>query len=328
MRQIAPTAVVDPKAELGERVEIGPGCVIGPRVRLGDGSRLGPNVVIVGDTVIGAENVFYSGCVIGTPPQDLKHDGAETLLRIGDRNVFREHVTVHTGTVLGGGVTTIGHHNQLQIGSHIAHDVTLGSHCVLSNSVQVAGHVHIEDYVNVAAMTGIHQFVTVGRYAFIAGLTRCTTDVPPFLILHFDGTLTGVNLRGLARWGFSEQECDQLRRVYRQLFPRRGREQEARGPQTLLEMLFSRRARRGALPLKRRIEEVEAGGDLDEHGRYLLDFLKRSLTDGKYGRYLEAIRRDSSLPPPAFYAREAEPPATPTEPVAPPTAARFGEAVS
>jgi UDP-N-acetylglucosamine acyltransferase len=302
MRSIASTATVDPACELGADVEIGPGCVVGPRVRLGDGCRLLANVYVAGDTVIGEENVFYPGCVIGAPPQDLKHSGEDTRLHIGDHNVFREYVTVHTGTVLGGGLTTIGCHNQLQVGSHVAHDVLIGDHCILSNGVQVAGHVCIEDYVTISGMTGIHQFVTFGKYSFVAGMARVTTDVPPFLMFSYDGTLAGVNNKGLLRWGFTETQCNNLKRLYRQLFPRHGREEESRGPRTLLEMLFSRRARRGALSLHRRIEEAEANDGLDENCRYLVTFLKRSLNDGKYGRYLESARKDAHVPPPKFYA--------------------------
>lgn len=302
MRQIAASATVDPKCELGDQVEIGPGCVVGPGVRIGDGCRLLPNVVIMGHTTIGPDNRFYPGCVIGLAPQDLKHGGEDTQLQIGEGNIFREHVTVHVGTALGGGLTQIGDHNQFQIGSHIAHDVCVGNHCVLSNGVQVAGHVHIEDRVNIAGMTGIHQFVTLGRFAFIAAMARCTTDVPPYLIISYDGTLAGVNVKGLARWGFTDEQCTNLKKLYRQLFPRHGREDESRGPKTLLEMLFSRRARRGALSLSTRIGEAESNGALDEHCRYLVQFLKRSMTDGKYGRYLESVRRDTNTPPPQFYA--------------------------
>ncbi len=305
MRQIAASATVDPKCELGDHVEIGPGCVIGAGARIGEGCRLMPNVVVMGNTTLGPNNLLYPGCVVGLAPQDLKHSGEDTQLRIGEGNVFREHVTVHVGTALGGGVTQIGSHNQFQIGSHIAHDVLVGNHCVMSNGVQVAGHVHIEDHVNIAGMTGIHQFVTLGRYSFIAAMARCTTDVPPFLIISYDGTLAGVNVKGLARWAFTEEQCTNLKKLYRQLFPRHGREDESRGPKTLLEMLFSRRARRGALSLSTRIAEAESNGALDDHGKYLVQFLKRSMTDGKYGRYLESVRRDSNTPPPQFYAEAA-----------------------
>jgi len=307
MRKIAATATVDPASTLGADLEIGPGCVVGPRVRIGDGCKLIANVYISGDTTIGRNNIFYPGCVIGAPPQDLKHNGEDTQLQIADGNVFREYVTIHTGTALGRGITTIGCNNQLQVGSHVAHDVEVGDHCIFSNGVQIAGHVRIEDYVIISGMSGVHQFVTVGRYAFVAGLARVTTDVPPFLVFHFDGTLAGVNAKGLTRWGFSDESCTRLKRLYRQLFPRHGREEENRGPRTLLEMLFSRRARRGALSLSRRVEEVETDNSLDENCQYLVAFLKRSLNDGKYGRYLEAVRKDTKIPPPKFYAPSAPP---------------------
>ncbi len=306
MRNISPNANVDPACELADDIEIGPGCSVGPKVVLGPGCRLMPNVVIMGNTAIGARNVFCPGCVIGAPPQDLKHAGEDTRLLIGDDNIFREMVTVHTGTTLGGGVTTIGHRNQFQVGSHIAHDVTVGNHCVLSNQVQVAGHVYFEDCVNVSGLVGIQQFVTLGRNSFIVGFARCTTDVPPFLI--YDGAPTGVNAKGLVRWGFTEKQTEALRALYRQLFPRRGRDESNGGLRNLAGMLFSRRARRSARSLSRRIREVESNGPLDEHGTYLVEFLKRSLHDGVFGRYRESQRRDQGLPPPKFYAPQpAEP---------------------
>src|SRR5262249_38799240 len=154
----------------------------------------------------------------------------------------------------GGGVTTISNECQFQIGSHVAHDVFIDNHCIISNGVQIAGHARIEDHVTVSGMTGIHQFVTLGRYSFMAAMARVTTDVPPFLIFNYDGTLAGPNVKGLARWGFTEEQSLRLKRLYRQLFPRSGREEERRGPRTLLEMLFSRRARRSVLSLARRIE--------------------------------------------------------------------------
>src|SRR5437870_5362807 len=149
MAKIASTATVDPKAELAADVEVGPGCFIGPRVTIGAGTRLIANVTILGNTRIGAGNVFYPSTVIGAIPQDLKYEGTDTSLVIGDKNVFREGVTAHTGTELGGGVTEIGSHNQFQVGAHLAHDVRVGNHCILSNQVQIAGHVHIESHVTV-----------------------------------------------------------------------------------------------------------------------------------------------------------------------------------
>ncbi|MCK6455973.1 MAG: acyl-ACP--UDP-N-acetylglucosamine O-acyltransferase [Phycisphaerae bacterium] len=304
MRNIHPSATIESGARLPDDVVVGPGCFVSAGVTLGDGCRLMQNVVILGRTTIGANNVFYPNCVIGANPQDLKHGGEETQLVIGDRNVFREHVTVHTGTVLGGGITRIGSSNQLQIGSHIAHDVTLGDHCVLSNQVQIAGHVVIEDHVTISGMVGVHQFVTFGKYCFVAGMARCEKDVPPFLIYGYDGSLGGVNVRGLMRWGFTEEECERLKRLYRLLFPRRGREGENGGMRNWYGMLFSRRARRSAMSLSRRIHEAESNGALDENCRYLIEFMKRSLEENVYGRHLETKRRDSGIAPPKFFTRQ------------------------
>lgn len=302
MRSIAPTATIDPRAELPNEIEIGPGCYIGPGVRLGEGCRLLPNVTILGRTTIGCRNLFYSSAVIGAAPQDLKHAGEDTQLLIGDDNTFRECVTVHTGTALGGGVTRIGNNNQFQVASHVAHDAAVGDHCVLSNCVQLAGHVHVEDHVTISGLAGVHQFVTIGKYAFVVGLARCVTDVPPFLIYSHDGTVMGVNARGLARWGFRDEQTDRLKRLYRQLFPRRGKEEESNGSlRNLYEMLFSRRARRSARSLSRRIKDAETNDQLDDNCRYMLEFLKRSLHNGVFGRYLESERRDGGLPPPAFF---------------------------
>jgi UDP-N-acetylglucosamine acyltransferase len=302
MPEIAPTASIDPACRLPADVEIGPGCVIGPNVVLGSDCRLMANVVVMGCTTIGNGNVFYPNCVIGAPPQDLKYRGEKTRLIIGDHNIFRECVTIHTGTALGGGQTVIGDHNQFQVGSHIAHDVRVGNHCILSNAVQIAGHVQIDDHVTISGLVGVHQFVTLGKYSFVVGLARCTTDVPPFIIYGHDGAIIGINVRGLSRWGFTEEQTDRLKILYRQLFPRRSRPTDNGRIRNIYKMIFSRKARRAAMSMSRRIAEAEANGDLDEHGRYLIEFLKRSMKDGVYGRYLEAKREDAGTPPPEFYS--------------------------
>jgi len=282
MPRIAPSACVDPAAELADDVEVGPGCYVGPKVRIGAETRLLPNVTLLGRTDIGARNIFYPGAVIGAAPQDLKYQGTDTRLVIGDDNIFRESVTVHTGTEIGGGITKIGDRNQFQIGSHVAHDVSIGNHCLLSNQVQVAGHVVIEDAVNISALTGIQQFVTVGRYAFIAGLARVTTDVPPYLIYGgFDGAVIGHNEVGMRRWKFSEDQIARIRELYK--------------------LLYSKKAGRSGATISDRLAMAESNGALTEHEKYLMAFLKRTLHDGVFGRHLERARRDKQLPPPDFY---------------------------
>ena len=149
-------------------MEIGPFCVIGPEVKIAKGCRLLNSVTVVGQTTIGENNIFFPNSVLGTAPQDKKYKGAPTRLEIGSRNAFREAVTVHVGTEKGGGVTTIGDDNLFMVNSHIAHDVRIGSHCVIANNVMIAGHVVVRDFVAMMGLVGIHHFVTVGEYAYLA----------------------------------------------------------------------------------------------------------------------------------------------------------------
>lgn len=303
MPKIAPSATVHPKAQLADDVEVGPGCFVGPEVRIGSGSRLLPNVTVLGHTVIGARNVFYPAAVIGAQPQDLKYQGSDTQLIIGDDNVFRECVTAHAGTEIAGGITEIGSHNQFQVGTHIAHDVKLGSHCILSNQVQLAGHVHVEDHVVISGLVGVQQFVTIGCYCFVAGASRCTTDVPPYTIIGFEGEIQGVNVKGLARWGFPETDIQQIRDLCRMLFPRKSATTNYYRLRNLYGLLpWKAEERNGAATLARRIHEAESNGALNEHCRYLIDFLKRSIEQGVYGRFLESQRRDGSAARPKFYS--------------------------
>jgi UDP-N-acetylglucosamine acyltransferase len=307
MPKIAPSATIHPEAEIAADVEVGPGCYIGPDVRLGAGCRLLPNVTLLGNTRIGTGNIFYPSTVIGAAPQDLKYQGADTQLLIGDHNIFREGVTAHTGTEIAGGVTEIGSHNQFQVGTHIAHDVKVGDHCIMSNQVQLAGHVRVEDHVTISGLVGVQQFVTIGRYSFIAGAARCTCDAPPYLIFSFDGAIQGVNVKGLYRWGFEEPVVQQLRDLFKQLYPRRSQDANYYRLRNLYGLLPTRRDdRNGAVSLARRIRDIEETASLDEHARYLVDFLKRSIHDGVYGRYLESQRRDSSASRPKFYNLSAQ----------------------
>ncbi|MEE8169883.1 MAG: acyl-ACP--UDP-N-acetylglucosamine O-acyltransferase [Phycisphaerae bacterium] len=282
MPKIAPSAHIDKGARIADDVEIGPLCYVGPHVSLGPGCRLLPQATILGHTEIGARTTIFPGAVLGGIPQDLKYRGTDTRLIIGDDNVFREHVTIHPGTETGGGETRIGDHNQFQIGVHIAHDVRVGDNCVLSNSVQIAGHVVIEDAVNISGLVGVQQFVTLGKFSFVAGATRCAADVPPFLVFAgFEGLVVSVNEEGMRRWGFVDED---IRKVW-----------------DLYKTVFSKKAGRSGETLASRIASAESNGSLTEHTRYLLDFVKRSHHDGVFGRYLEAKRRDVAAPPPAFY---------------------------
>ena len=302
MPKIAPSATVHPNARLADDVEVGPGCHIGAEVCIGPGCRLLPNVTILGNTQIGGGNLFFPSAVIGAAPQDLKYQGSPTRLVIGDDNIFREGVTAHTGTEIAGGLTEIGCHNQFQVGTHIAHDVQIGSHCIMSNQVQLAGHVHVEDHVVISGLVGIQQFVTIGRFGFIAGAARCTMDVPPYMIFGYDGEIQGVNVKGLARWGFAEEEIQQLRDLSKRLFPRRHASSGYYRLRNLYTWLPWRREEgNGVATLAKRLRDAESNGPLHDHCRYLIDFLKRSIQEGVHGRYLEALRRDGSAARPKFY---------------------------
>ena len=302
MTVVAPTATIDARAELSSDVEIGPGCCIGPYVQIGPGCRLIANVTIMGHTTIGEGNTFYPSCVIGADPQDLKHDGSDTRLIIGDHNVFRENVTAHTGTELGGGATEIGSNNQFQVGIHIAHDVRVGDHCILSNLVQIAGHVHIESHVVISGLVGVQQFVTLGKFCFITGAARCTADTPPYVIFGHDGIIQGVNVKGLARWGFADGSIQQLRDVCKLLYPRRDQAPNHYRLRNLYGLLHWRRHEtNGVATVARRIREADARGFDDEHCKYMIEFLKRSIHQGVHGRYLESCRRDNGAAPAKFY---------------------------
>ncbi|MDF1702854.1 MAG: acyl-ACP--UDP-N-acetylglucosamine O-acyltransferase [Planctomycetota bacterium] len=202
MSRIHPTAVIDASAQLADDVEVGAHCVIDGPVVLGAGNRLLPNVTIMGATTIGSGNVFYPGSVIGAAPQDLKHQGEVTRLEIGDDNHFREHVTVHPGTVTGGGLTTLGSGNLLMVGSHVAHDCRVGSGIVLANHVLLAGHVIVHDRAILNGASALHHFTTVGRFAYVGGLTRITQDVHPFTIIEgHPARVRACNTVGLRRAG-------------------------------------------------------------------------------------------------------------------------------
>jgi UDP-N-acetylglucosamine acyltransferase len=227
MALIDPTAQVAPGALLGEGVEIGPYCVVGPRVVLGDRVRLVSHVVIEGVTEVGADSVVHPFAVLGGAPQHLGHKGEATSLIIGARNAIREHVTMHTGTMMGGGVTRVGSDGLFMVASHVAHDCVVGDHVVFANNATLGGHVHLDDYVFMGGLSAVHQHSRVGRYAFIGGLAAVTRDVIPFGSVRGNPAgLEGLNLVGLKRRGFSRETINDLRSAYRLLFAPEGTFQE------------------------------------------------------------------------------------------------------
>lgn len=227
--RIHPTAVIDPGATLADDVRVGPWCVIGDGVVIGEGTELGPFTRIEGPTVIGRENRFVGQASIGTEPQDLKFKGEKTELVIGDRNTFREFVSINRGTVGGGGRTVIGNDNFLMVYAHIAHDCIVGSNVIFANGGTLAGHVEVGDHALIGAYTAIHQFCRVGNYAFTGGYTVATQDVLPFMktVGARPAKSYGVNTIGLERKGFSSASIRALQSAYRLLVRSRLRREEA-----------------------------------------------------------------------------------------------------
>lgn len=216
--EIHPSAVVHPWAKIGAGVKIGPFSVIGEHVELGEGCVLGPNVLIEGRTTIGRNNVFHHGASIGTPPQDLKYEGAVSYLVIGDDNAFREYTTVNVATSRGA-KTVIGSRCFLMAYVHVAHDCVLGDDVILANSVNLAGYVTIDDHAIVGGVTPVHQFVRVGKHAFVGGGSRIERDIPPFIKAAGNPTrVYGINSLGLERRGFSQEKRAMIKEMFNILY--------------------------------------------------------------------------------------------------------------
>jgi UDP-N-acetylglucosamine acyltransferase len=212
------SALVDPRAHLGQGVIIGPWAIVGPRVHIGDGTELGPRVLIERDTVLGEDCRIANGAVLGTDPQDQKFMGEHTTLEVGDRTVIREFATLNRGTAARGR-TVVGSDCLLMAYTHVAHDCELGSHVIMSNAVNMGGHVTIEDWVSIGGVTAIHQFVRIGAHAFVGGASRIAQDVPPYCrVAGNPAALHGLNSIGLERRGFSEEVRHALKHTYRILF--------------------------------------------------------------------------------------------------------------
>lgn len=216
---IHPTAIVQPGAVVGEGTVIGPHASIGAHVRIGRNCRIGANTVIDGWTEIGDDNQIYPFVSIGLVPQDLKFSGEETHLRIGRRNIIREFVTIHRGTHGGGGITSIGDRNMFMAYVHIAHDCHVGNETIFGNTATLGGHVHVEDYANISAGSGVHQFCRVGKYAFIGGYSVVTKDALPYAktVGSRPARIFGTNTIGLVRRGFAPDVISKLKRTFRYL---------------------------------------------------------------------------------------------------------------
>jgi UDP-N-acetylglucosamine acyltransferase len=214
--RLHPTAIVDPRAELAADVEVGPYAIVEAGVVLAEGCVLHPHAVVRGPTSLGPRCVVHPFAVVGGLPQAKRHTGAPARLSCGEGNVFREHVTVHGGTE--GRATTLGHGNLVMVGAHVAHDVSMGSSCVVSNGVQLAGHVTVEDWVTFGGLAGVAQFVRVGESAFIAAMSAVERNVPPFVVMQGNRAhLRGVNTIGLRRRGVPEDSIRALARAVQTL---------------------------------------------------------------------------------------------------------------
>lgn len=215
---IHPSAIIEDGAILGEGVKIGPFCHVGSDVRLGKRVELKSHVVVTGNTQIGDETVVFPFAVIGEIPQDLKFSGEDTRLEIGKRNRIREGVTMNTGTSGGGGLTKVGDDCLFMTGAHVAHDAIVGNEVIVANQGAIAGHCIIEDKVIIGGLSGIHQWVRVGRGAIIGAVTMVTNDVIPYgLVQSPRGDLDGLNYVGLKRSGVDRADITALRAAYQML---------------------------------------------------------------------------------------------------------------
>ncbi|MEM0969035.1 MAG: acyl-ACP--UDP-N-acetylglucosamine O-acyltransferase [Verrucomicrobiota bacterium] len=222
MSQSHPTAVIDPSADIGEDVEIGPYCVIHSHVTLGNGCWLQNHVTLDGPLTVGKDCRFYAFSSVGQRSQDLKYEGEPTYCEIGDDNHFREFCTVNRGTAPNS-KTIVGSHNRFLAYSHIAHDCTLGDHIIFSNNGTLAGHVLVEDHAILGGFSAVHQFCRVGKHAITGGCTKIVQDVPPFMIA--DGNpaeVRAINQVGLERRGFSETARRSLKKAHQLLYRTKG----------------------------------------------------------------------------------------------------------
>jgi UDP-N-acetylglucosamine acyltransferase len=269
MPKIHPMAVVEAGATLADDVVVGPFAYVGPHVTLGKGCVLHHHAQIEGHTTAGENNEFYPNCLIGAVSQDLKYRGGNCRVVIGSGNRFRENSTVHVGTEDGGGETSIGSNNLIMVGSHIAHDCMVRSHCILANNVLLAGHVLVEDWVVISGAAASHHFVTFGQHSFVGGLSGITRDVPPFMVVDGpDAKVRAVNSKGLARRGFSEAQITALKTAYRLLF-------------------------KDTTPLSSQAVELEKLYPDNIEIRTLIGFMRNS-TAGKFGRSRENLRGKSA----------------------------------
>ncbi|MGD9692141.1 MAG: acyl-ACP--UDP-N-acetylglucosamine O-acyltransferase [Phycisphaerales bacterium] len=270
---VDPTAVIHPSAIVEDGARIGPYCVLGPNVRVGKGTVLHSHVVVQTNTTLGEHNEVFPFAVLGPDPQDLKFRGEDAWLEIGDRNVIREHATLHRGTSGGGGYTRVGSGCLLMVGAHVAHDCVLEDNVILANGVMLGGHCIVGSGATVAGAAAVHHFTTIGPLAFVAGLARVVKDVPPYLVVEGSpAEPRKVNTVALTRRGWSDEEVECVKRAFRCLFRAKG-DRKGGEDETVRQRLA-------------RLREEEAGS---KAVITLCDFVER-MGDGVHGRWLETQR--------------------------------------
>jgi len=213
------SAIIHPTAVIGDNVEVGPFSIVEENSKIGNGCRIGSHVIIGANTILGENNYISHGAIIGSDPQDKSYQGEKTYLIIGDNNTVREYVTICKGTQKGDGFTRVGSHNFIMNYAHIAHDVVMGDHNVIVNNVQIGGHVHIEDYITFGCGSGVHQSCNIGRFAMIGAGSKVSQDIVPYSLA--DGPrsyIHGINIVGLRRNGFSNEEISTIKKINTILF--------------------------------------------------------------------------------------------------------------
>lgn len=221
MANIHSTAIIHDGAQLHESVKVGAYSIIGPEVIIGEGTTVGEHCIIDGRTSIGKNNTFYRFCSVGGVPQDKKYHGEDTALEIGDGNMFREFVTINTGTVQDSGTTRLGNNNWIMAYVHIAHDCQLGNEIVMSNGIQLAGHIHIGDWAIIGGLAAAHQFTNIGAHSMTGGMSAIRQDIPPYVLgAGQPYKPAGVNSEGLRRRGYTATQIQAIKEAYKYIYLR------------------------------------------------------------------------------------------------------------
>ncbi|MEO0258169.1 MAG: acyl-ACP--UDP-N-acetylglucosamine O-acyltransferase [candidate division WOR-3 bacterium] len=220
MKKIHPTAILEGEIQIGDNCEIGPYSIISGKVIIGEGTKISSHVRIEGNVVIGRNNRIYSFAYIGGDPQDVSYKGEESYVQIGDDNIIREYVTIHRATGQGN-FTIVGNNNYIMAYTHLAHNVRVGSHCIIVNAAQLAGYVEVHDHAFISGLVGVHQFTRIGAYAIVGAGVKLTQDAPPFMMIAREpARVMGLNIVGLRRKKFDSERINVLRRAFNIIYRR------------------------------------------------------------------------------------------------------------